>query len=416
MPKHQYLEKLCAMALLGDLPADQAQEFELHLSTCETCRQRSAEYWQIQQKLVEAAHWERDAGIESSRNRVKAAMWAKITRIDTVLTPKRHRIPFQPILSTLQNHKFVSSFGIGAGFVVTAGLIFWLGIQYDHKFDLHATGISSAGVRPVMPPPPQPMTQRTTDSLQKLEAEYRDLATSFELERRRRQDLEQELASKDRELTQAIAAQASLQEQFDREAATLKTTQAELDAKMTALNLAQSTNLADGTTIALLENQIHDLTTRLTTESTSLERERDMLSYGRQIRDIIGARNLHVVDVYDMGSEGTVKKPFARAFYTEGKSLVYYAFDLPERKIDRDKFSYVAWGENSRSGTTVKKIGILYQDDGNQRRWNLIYKDPQVLKEIDSVFITLERTDEDVANPKGKRMLTAYLGTTANHP
>jgi len=39
-----------------------------------------------------------------------------------------------------------------------------------------------------------------------------------------------------------------------------------------------------------------------------------------------------------------------------------------------------------------------------------------VLAEIDSVFITLERTDEDISQPKGKRLLTAYLGTQPNHP
>ena len=67
-------------------------------------------------------------------------------------------------------------------------------------------------------------------------------------------------------------------------------------------------------------------------------------------------------------------------------------------------------------GQLYGKSGILFKDDQTQRRWSLNFTDPQVLGEIDSVFITLERTDEDVAKPKGKRMLTAYLGTTPNHP
>jgi hypothetical protein len=161
---------------------------------------------------------------------------------------------------------------------------------------------------------------------------------------------------------------------------------------------------------------VHDLDSRLTTESSSLDRERNLLSHGREIRDIIGARNLHIIDVYDTDTAGATRKPFARAFYTEAKSLVYYAYDLPQRGAEEGKFSYVAWGESNGNKATIRKIGILFHDDQTQRRWSLNFSDPRVLKEIDSVFITLERNDEDLNLPKGKRMLTAYLGTPPNHP
>ncbi len=152
----------------------------------------------------------------------------------------------------------------------------------------------------------------------------------------------------------------------------------------------------------------------MNTQSASLDRERDLLSHGREIRDIIGARNLHIIDVYDTNTAGATTKPFARAFYTEGRSLVYYAYDLPSHQDG--KFSYVAWGESNGNKATIRKIGILFHDDKTQQRWSLNFSDPQVLREIDSVFITLEKNDGDVATPKGKRMLTAYLGTAPNHP
>jgi hypothetical protein len=50
---------------------------------------------------------------------------------------------------------------------------------------------------------------------------------------------------------------------------------------------------------------------------------------GRNIRDIIGARNLHIVDVYDTGPEGHTKTSFARAFYTDGKSLIFFPTICP---------------------------------------------------------------------------------------
>jgi hypothetical protein len=71
--------------------------------------------------------------------------------------------------------------------------------------------------------------------------------------------------------------------------------------------------------------------------------------------------------------------------------------------------------ESNGNKASVKKIGILFHDDQSQKRWSLNFSDPKVLAEIDLVFITLAQTDEEGAQPKGKRMLTAYLGTAPNH-
>ena len=147
-----------------------------------------------------------------------------------------------------------------------------------------------------------------------------------------------------------------------------------------------------------------------------MDRERQLLASGRDIRDIVGARNLHIIDVYDTSPEGTTRKSFARAFYTEGKSLIFYAYDLPARGTENGKFVYAAWGEKNGSKKTVRNLGILLNDDKGQRRWVLNFSDPKVLAEIDSVFVTLERAGTDGEQPNGKRMLTAYLDSQVNHP
>src|SRR6202021_3038165 len=107
--------------------------------------------------------------------------------------------------------------------------------------------------------------------------------------------------------------------------------------------------------------------------------------------------------VYDTDTGGATKKAFARAFYTEGKSLVYYAYDLPQKKSDEGKVSYVAWGETNGSKASIKKIGLLFHDDQTQRRWSLNFANPQVLAEIDSFFIPREPTIGGVARQRGRR-------------
>jgi hypothetical protein len=45
----------------------------------------------------------------------------------------------------------------------------------------------------------------------------------------------------------------------------------------------------------------------------------------------MGGRNLHIVDVLDVDSKGQDKRSFGRVFYTQEKSLIFYAFDLGDR-------------------------------------------------------------------------------------
>jgi len=42
----------------------------------------------------------------------------------------------------------------------------------------------------------------------------------------------------------------------------------------------------------------------------------------------MGARKLYIADVFDVDSVSRTRKPFGRVFYTQNKSLVFYAFDL----------------------------------------------------------------------------------------
>jgi hypothetical protein len=128
----------------------------------------------------------------------------------------------------------------------------------------------------------------------------------------------------------------------------------------------------------------------------------------------MGARNLHIVDVYDSDARLKKQKSFGRIFYTEGKSLIFYAYDLDERKLANASYAFEVWGERLGEPTSVRNLGILYADDKAQKRWALKVNDPQQLAEINSVFVTLQH--HDGKNPLGQRILFAFLGGTANHP
>ena len=60
-------------------------------------------------------------------------------------------------------------------------------------------------------------------------------------------------------------------------------------------------------------------------------------------------------------------------------------------------------------------MGVFYVDDNVQRRWVLKVDDPEKLKGVNALFVTVEPLG-GADRPTGKKLLYAYLGTQANHP
>jgi anti-sigma factor RsiW len=419
--KHAYFEELCALAPVGELSPSQLRELEAHIAECDECRQTTMDYDRLFRQVVPAVNQLDEEFIEARRSDIRASVLRSVAAIDNLpAAMKSDPPPFLPSPATFPKMRLSFALWAGVAAASLAATTFWLGAHFygaGRRPQPVNSGIASAptSVRSQPTPTPNPVA---VDHSAKAQADPRNdqLLASLDAEREHSADLAKKLSVEDGELAQALAAQDALRAQMSQETQALAVTKADLDAKKVQLEQAQGAKSSDTATLVSLEVQVQDLTKKLNTQNASLDREHDLLSHGREIRDIIGARNLHIIDVYDTDTQGATRKPFARAFYTEGKSLVYYAYDLPQQRSEDAKYSYVAWGENNGNKASVKKIGILFHDDQTQKRWSLNFADPKVLAEIDSVFITLERTDVEAAEPKGKRMLTAYLGTSPNHP
>jgi len=148
---------------------------------------------------------------------------------------------------------------------------------------------------------------------------------------------------------------------------------------------------------------------RLRLRGSYMEEARD-----RDIRELMGARQLYIADVFDVSSDSRTRKPYGRVFYTKSKSLVFYAFDL-DHQAGIKNAAFQAWGRNESSQSTPVNLGILYQDSEQNRRWVLRFDDPQQLAEIDAVFVTVEPNGGS-NKPTGKPFLYASLRREPNHP
>lgn len=179
---------------------------------------------------------------------------------------------------------------------------------------------------------------------------------------------------------------------------------------------ARSSQLRVNDEASMVEQQarITELTNKLRIESATLDQERQLVAAGSDIRELMAARQLHVIDVSDTDPNGNRSPAFGRIFLTEGKSLTFYAFDLNEDKAKSARRSFQVWAGLQADTKSARSLGFLRVDAKARGRWVLKVDNPKLVQEISSVFVTVEPVAGG-KQPSGQKMLYAYLGE-ANHP
>jgi hypothetical protein len=171
----------------------------------------------------------------------------------------------------------------------------------------------------------------------------------------------------------------------------------------------------DALLIAAQESRLKDRSDQLREQTQALDQQKELLAVDRDIRDIMTARNLHIIDVSDHDSKGRTRRPLGRIFYTENKSLIFYAFELDDKRVLNSNYAFQAWGYRESNDQTARSLGIFYIDDQKQKRWALKFDDPRILQQIDAVFVTIEPPGGS-KKPTGQKLLYAYLKGKPNHP
>jgi len=414
LPNHEYFEQLAAIAALGELDPSQLRDLNLHLAACGRCKRVSDEYT-VLHAARPALGVDMIDLIESRRETVKTAFLQQIAAPS--IAARQNLEPADK--SPTQGHHFGNLHLLWSGLAAAAvlGFVFWIGTIYEYSI-LRASGrvSTTSYIPPIQTATAASTADRHAEPPKQAIDAAKELAKDLREERQRSAKLGAALSAKEHALMDSENERVALRQQLDLETEESHRTQSLLAAKLEDLSRMESAKVNDSNELVALRYRVQDLTEKLNDQKQSLDRERQLLASGRDIRDIIGARSLHIIDVYDTDPEGRTKASFARAFYTEGKSLIFYAYDLPAKRTEEGKFVYAAWGEKNGDKKKVRNLGILLNDDKGQKRWVLNFSDPKVLTEIDSVFITLERVGKDGDGPSGKRLLTAYLASQPNHP
>jgi len=210
------------------------------------------------------------------------------------------------------------------------------------------------------------------------------------------------------ESTQAASERDGLRQKLEQAQSELASMQADMESLR-----QQRANAA--ARVAELETRLGQFPELLKDRDATIEQQRELLARDRDIRDLMGARDLYMAEVIDVGRNGETKKPFGRVFYTKGKSLIFYAYDLDQQPSLREASTFQAWGRRGPDVAQAMNMGIFYVDNATHKRWVLKFDDPKSLDQIDAVFVTVEPKGGS-RKPSGKQMLFAYLRVEPNHP
>jgi hypothetical protein len=424
--EHEKFKELCALAASGTLSPLELSELQIHLDDCESCQEAFTQYRILNTEGIPTlaeAYLARPERVVWDDSAARERLWTSI-RAEQQLLPEQN-----PALTTLrQDSSLKNNVRALAGLAIAAGLLLAV-----------ASGAYHLGARTHQPIIVSQPSTAMGQQYQKLSEEKRAADESLATQEKRLAQLQAESAEKEQALAKLRSSLRELEtrsnelmmenSQSEVQLKELAQQRDELNAKLQAVSQAYGNNQAelanlraerDKTSLrtAFLESKIEDLTAKNRDQDRRLKDAEQYLTSDRDIRELMGARKLYIADVFDVDGSSRTQKPFGRVFYTQGKSLIFYAFDLDRQPGVLNASTFQVWGQREApqgEPASPMNLGILYMDNETNRRWVMRFDDPKQLAEIDAVFVTVEPRGGS-HKPTSKPFLYALLRNQANHP
>jgi len=415
---HDYFVELCALSTSGTLSAEEWGRLNEHLACCPSCREIKAQYESLITTTIpslapDPAH-ETDGYVPTSwsLDEAEAALMARLKRERG--SPAENTTP-TPHYSRWGHRRWLS-----LAAVLMLGTFALVGYRLGVRQGLSQVEVAAVPVSPAANAQPSldhstvpipPLTEKNGQEAVNTATLDRQLrADLLEIAKLKEQDngLEDELAARNADLDRNASERADLDRQ-------LSLAQANAQSLKEQLSVIASQKSVDTTQSATLQAKVNELNTSLQEKDREIAQNEELLRHDHDIRNLIGARDLYIAEIYDVAKTGATQKPFGRVFYTKGKSLVFYAYDLDQQPGVVRASTFQAWGTRGLDQQHNINLGIFYEDDQSKKRWVLKSNDPSLLAQIDAVFVTVEPNGES-SKPSGKPLLFTYLRLPPNHP
>jgi hypothetical protein len=411
---HEEFRELSALAAIGQVTSTEYEELSVHMKKCPDCREAYAEYARILRQELPQADSTR---FRKNKNSVHPATDLELrerflarTRAYGAHFSSEVDRPAGGAHATKSIPWMQFAFATAAVLVIGAGLTLWMTI-YQRRVPVSGNLAALISEKQAL----RNELNKTTDQLAALSGQVSELSTKEAQLAGALKEKDVRLADARRTIDRLGAQLGSMVEQNSTLVASREHYQSMAAALKSRIQVLEVTNANSVAAMAELQEQIRAVKLALGQESQKVLMQQQLSSVSSDVRQLMGARNLHIIDVHDVNGAGKSAKSFGRVFYAEGQSLVFYAFDFPSGKLAPAKYHFNAWGQQEGQAQSVRNLGTFSIDDREQRRWVLKVSDASLLKGMDSVFVTAE-TVGDANQPRGKRVLYAYLSGRPNHP
>ena len=435
-PHDEFLE-LCAASTSGELTDDEQKRLQEHLAICASCREALRQYESIVSDIIPAF-----AASEEPEHVQPAGTWsqeqeeqAEKALFDRLAMEGKHppEETGKRNGSSIFPHRILpfssESTWRNVWMLYAAGILLFCALS----FFAYRVGMHRAADVAKRPQPQATKQEAAPTSLEEQlsDAGHDHVVVSREIAQRDKMiaDLRRQLTLQSVEINEMKAAQNQLESKLragDTSRQDLSQEKNELTEKMESAqsnsrslqekldSLAQQ-SAQDAAHAKASEANVNDLTRELQEQRGAVEQRDELLAHDRDIRELMGARDLYIAEIYDVAGTGETKKPYGRVFYTRGKSLIFYAYDLDQQTELKRANSFQAWGRRGPAQQQAINLGVFYEDNGTKKRWILKCDDPKTLAQIDAVFVTVEPNGGS-HKPSSKPLLFAYLKVNPNHP
>ncbi len=430
-PPHDEFLELCAVSTSGQLTETEQKRLQDHLGICSSCREAMKQYEAVVSETIPVLAPD-PKNLESdpswSQEQAERAFFQRLALEEQLGTDQGGgygdsasklvgRVPLSASQATWRNVWTLYAAGILL-FIALAVSAYRVGIRRGTEF---------ASVAPV----PNRSTQTALLQQQVSDAGHERETLRSQMEQRDkaiaslRYELEQQSAEmgrmkitgsqKETDLHNGQAGRQDLLQQRSDLNQKLEVAEAKAQGLQDKLDSLERKASEDNQRSPALEAKVTDLNRLLRDREATIDQQQELLAHDRDIRDLMGARDLYVAEVYDVERTGETRKPYGRVFYTKGKSLIFYAYDLDQQTGVKNASTFQAWGRRGADRQQALNLGIFYVDNASKKRWVLRFDDPKALAQIDAVFVTVEPNGGS-HKPSNKSLLFAYLHIDPNHP
>src|SRR5437016_3893779 len=320
MLRHEHFEEICAAASVGQATGEELVELEHHASECGRCKQAYFNYLNVAAQQFATAKQDPTISPKAIEECIDSELFIRrfLDRAEregitfsrdvekTVKLPAAIPFAFSRTVAWRMPAAIAATLLFAA--FASSGYFYW-------RDSLHHAGSRPESQLSLLKKP-APVTAADlriaglANANLKLQAEVEHLSGELREANDRLVASEADLKATSQDRRSLASNRDALELRLEEVQRELTNSQARVaNAEQDAMSQHQRASDLESTLIAE-QVKLHDLESGLKEKSVALDQERQLLSLGHDVTDLMGARNLHIVDVVDTDGRGKARPAF----------------------------------------------------------------------------------------------------------